>query len=335
MLLRTLFIGMMLFGCWCYAQQPNSALNKHEIFGTAQGTTYTITYFQADPIVSKTSLDSIFHVLDESMSLYLANSQIVRFNQPGTDQLVLDEHMRKVLEKSFEVYKKSKGRFDVTVKPLVSLWGFGPDGPSKLPDSLAVQQALERIGMDKLKLKGNNLQKITPGVEIDLNGIAQGYTVDVLYDFLRAQQLQHFIVEVGGEIRTSGHKPGGQPFKILVQRPEHLAEGDDFILHIVDKSVTTSGSYEKFRDVNGYRFSHHMDPKTGYPLSSSTISVTVVSEEAIDADAYDNVFMAMDPAAAIEFANSENKIDIYLMYLDEGVVKEAYSEGFSKYLSTN
>lgn len=325
----------MLFGCWCYAQQPNSALNKHEIFGTAQGTTYTITYFHADPIISKSSVDSVFQVIDESMSLYLDSSQIVRFNQSDTDQLALDEHMSNVLKKSFEVYEKSEGRFDVTVKPLVALWGFGPDGPSELPDSVTVRQTLERVGMDKLELKGNILQKIIPGVEIDLNGIAQGYTVDVLYDFLRDQKVESFIVEVGGEIRTLGLKPDGQAFKILVQRPEHISEGEDFILHLIDKSVTTSGSYEQFREVDGYRFSHQIDPIGGYPLASSTISVTVVCEEAIDADAYDNVFMAMDPREALEFANSENKIDIYLMYLDEGVVKEAYSKGFSKYLLTN
>lgn len=328
-------IFILVFGCCCFAQQPDSTLDKHQLSGSAQGTTYTVTYYHASPIISQTAIDSIFQAIDKSMSLYDTESQIVRFNRKSTSEMVLDPHMTTVMKKAFEVYEKSEGLFDVTVNPLMSLWGFGPEGPNELPDSLAVQDALTRVGMDKISLNGNVLTKNTPGVEVDLNGIAQGYTVDVLYNYLLGQQLEHFIVEVGGEIRASGRKPDGDSFKIWVQRPEGISSQDGFVIELTDQSVTTSGSYEQTREVDGYRFSHLMDPRTGYPLQSSTVSVTVIADQAIDADAYDNVFIAMDPEEAIEFANSENKIDIYLMYLDEGTVKEAYSTGFSKYLLTN
>lgn len=322
----------MVIGCWAFAQQPISTLQKHELFGRAQGTTYTITYFAPTQSISQSSVDSIFNVIDQSMSLYKADSEILKFNDPKTSKLVLDPHMLRVIRESFKMHKESGGLFDITVMPLVSLWGFGPKKIEGVPDSLEVNEALKTVGMDKLKLRGKTLKKKVKGVEIDLNGIAQGYTVDVLHDFLLANKVQDFIVEVGGEIRAHGIKPDGGTFKVLVQRPEQHSQGEGYILNLNNKSVTTSGSYEKFRKVKDYRFSHHMDPKTGYPLKSQTISVTVVANSAMEADAYDNIFMAMKPKDAISFANSKNIIDIYLMYLEDGQVKEAQSSGFQKYL---
>jgi len=326
---------MILIGCWTYAQQPISTLQKHELFGRAQGTTYTITYFAPSTVISQLSIDSIFSVIDQSMSLYKKDSNILKFNDVKTSKMKLDPHMLKVIKESFKVYKDSKGLFDATVMPLVSLWGFGPKEVIDIPDSLTVKETLKVVGMNKLKLTGNTLKKKVNGIQVDLNGIAQGYTVDVLHDFLLANKIENFIVEVGGEIRAHGSKPDQSSFKVLVQRPEQAGEGTNYILEIDNKSVTTSGSYEKFRKVKDYKFSHHIDPKTGYPLKSQIISVTVIANTAMEADAYDNVFMAMKPADAISFANSKNIIDIYLMYLEEGQVKEAYSSGFHKYLLTD
>ena len=325
---------MMVIGCWAYAQQPISTLQKFELFGKAQGTTYSITYYDLKPRISQSSIDSIFTTIDQSMSLYRKGSDILRFNEPQTDQMSLDPHMLAVVKESFKMYKASRGLFDVTVMPLVSLWGFGQKQITDLPDSLTIRETLRFVGMDKLKLKGKILRKKVKEVQIDLNGIAQGYTVDVLHDFFLENKIQNFIVEVGGEIRSHGLKPDQSSFKVLVQRPEVAGEGNSYILKLKNKSVTTSGSYEKFRKVKDYKFSHHMDPKTGYPLKSQTISVTVVANTAMEADGYDNIFMAMKPMDAISFANSKNMIDIYLMYLENGQVKEAQSSGFQKYLLT-
>ena len=326
---------MILIGCCAYGQQPISALQKHELYGRAQGTTYTISYYAPTASITQSSIDSIFAVIDQSMSLYKKDSQISRFNEPNTVELKLDPHMLKVMKESFRVYKDSKGLFDVTVMPLVSLWGFGPKEVVDIPDSLTIRETMEYVGMDKLRLSGKTLKKKAPKVEVDLNGIAQGYTVDVLHDFLLKKKIASFIVEVGGEIRAYGTKPDQSTFKVLVQRPEQAIGGSDHILELRNKAVTTSGSYEKFRKVKDYRFSHHMDPKTGFPIQSQIISVTVVANTAMEADAYDNVFIAMKPEDAISFANSKNIIDIYLMYLEEGTVKEAQSAGFKKYLLTD
>lgn len=328
-------ILFILIGCCSYAQQPISALQKHELFGRAQGTTYNITYYSPSNTISKESIDSIFAVIDQSMSLYQQGSNILKFNESVVSKMELDPHMLSVMKRSFQIFKESKGLFDVTIMPLVNLWGFGTDKVEGIPDSATVRQALTYVGMQKLRLKGNTLLKKVKGVQVDLNGIAQGYTVDVIHDYLMKNKIENFIVEVGGEIRTHGTKPDQTAFKVLVQRPEVAGEGRSYILELKDKSVTTSGSYEKFRQVKDYKFSHHIDPKTGYPLKSKTISVTVIANTAIDADAYDNVFMAMKPEEAISFANSKNIIDIYLMYLEEGQIKEAQSSGFQKYLLTD
>ncbi len=313
-------------------QQPISSLKRFEIFGEAQGTSYQVTYYHPFDRISKIKIDSIFQVIDESMSLYKADSKIIRFNQLKESSMVLDPHMKKVLKKSFKFYKESKGNFDVTVKPLVSLWGFGPEKISSFPDSALVRETLRFVGMDKLKLKGNKLIKKNPHVQLDLNGIAQGYTVDVLYEYLVEQGVKSFLIEVGGEIRTCGLKPNNEEFRVLIARPDTLSVGSNYVVGLKNKSITTSGSYEKFRTVGNYKFSHHMDPNTGYPLKSTIISATVISDLAIDADGYDNVIMAMKPMEAIAFANKKNKMDIYLIYMDGLEIKEAYSNGFKKYL---
>ena len=328
-------IGIMGIGCCAFAQQPISGLQRFNLEGYAQGTTYAVSYYANGEQVKKAQLDSIFQVIDQSMSLYKPSSLITKFNSDTSSEIVMDNHMQAVLKKSFQINKLSKGIFDITVKPLVSLWGFGPEKTVGIPDSNAVKEALTYVGMDKLKIRGKQLRKKDNRVEIDLNGIAQGYTVDVLYDFLLSRKIKSFLVEVGGEIRTYGYKPKDEPYKILIQRPDEAKEQRNYIIALHNKAVTTSGSYEKYRTVDNYRFSHHMDAKTGYPLKSSIITVTVIAENAMDADALDNVFMAMKPEDAVAFANSKNKIDIYLLYLDNGVVKEAYSKGFSKYIITN
>ena len=327
--------GILGIGCCAYAQQPISNLQRYTIEGTAQGTTYAVSYYAEDEEVSKLQLDSIFQVIDASMSLYDPNSLVSQFNNNVVSELQMDQHMKTVIKKSFEVNKQSNGIFDITVKPLVSLWGFGPEKVTGIPDSNLVQSTLAYIGMDKLRMKGNKLMKKDKRVAIDLNGIAQGYTVDVLYDFLKSKKITSFLVEVGGEIRTYGFKPQNETYKILIQRPDEAKEQRNHIISLHNKAVTTSGSYEKYRTVNNYRFSHHMDAKTGYPLKSTIITVTVIADKAMDADGLDNVFMAMKPAEAVAFANAKNKIDIYLLYLDQGIVKEAYSKGFTKYILTN
>ncbi len=316
----------LLLGCRAYAQQP-----KFVIDGQGQGTSYSLQYYAGSRLITKELVDSVLAVIDRSMSLYLPQSLISRFNHADHEELVLDPHMERVVRRAMQVHRRSKGAFDITVKPLVSLWGFGAERIAKLPTQTEIDSVLQFVGMDKLRLRKNKLRKTDKRTAIDLNGIAQGYTVDVLAELLEGYGIENYLVELGGEIRSKGYKAAKQPFEIAIERPEG-AQSSRFVLQLIDKSVTTSGNYRKVFGYQGKKIHHHINPKDGYPLQNNVASVTVVAPTAMDADAYDNVFMALSPEEGIAFANKLKEIEVYIIYKQDNEFKEAFSKGFSRYI---
>lgn len=306
--------------------------------GYAQGTTYTVTYYANEQRISKPSIDSALSVIDSSMSLYKPYSLINQVNQSTESMRITDPHFQRVLRRSFEIYRHSGGLFDVTVAPLVALWGFGVDPVDGFPDSATVADVLACVGMDKVKFNGRRVTKQAPCVQLDMNGIAQGYSVDVLAGLLERHGVGRYIVELGGELRVKGLKPDGSAFRVGIERPS-TAEGDgtviDDVVEIREGAITTAGSYRKFLQEGDRRVSHHINPKTGYPFTTSTISATVYSRDAMTADGYDNVMMAMPVADAITFADQADGIAVFIVYQDEqGAVKDTMSSGF-RHLMTN
>jgi len=268
---------------------------QYHLEGRAQGTTYTIKYIGMDSIIKQQSVDSIFRVIDQSLSLYYPNSLINQFNVNG--KVKMDIHLRKVVEKSLEVNKISGGAFDITVKPLVDLWGFGvKKNFTSIPTDRDIKRVLKLIGSSKLVFQNDSLLSIKKGVQIDCNGIAQGYTVDVLASFLEEQGIKDYLVEVGGEIKALGKNISGETWKVGVEGTEIIA-GDwhpiNSIIELNDEAITTSGVYRKFFNYNGERYSHIINPKTGFPIKNKIIAVTVIAENAITADAWDNALMIM------------------------------------------
>ncbi len=301
------------------------------LHGRAQGTTYAIQYYANQNLVRKQEVDSVLAVIDRSMSLYQDSSLISRFNQNDVSAMQLDPHINAVMQRAFAVHKRSGGYFDVTVEPLVRLWGFGSQRVRELPTQKQIDSVLAFVGMNKLTLRKNLLQKQDRRVSIDLNGIAQGYSVDVLASFLASKNVKNYIVELGGEIKTKGNKPGGQPFEIAIERPLN-AGNSGFILQLSGESVTTSGNYRKVFDYQGKKIHHHIDPKTGYPLQNNVASVTVIAPHAVDADAYDNVFMALSPKESIKLANKLKGVEVYIIYKEGEAFREIFSKGFSRYI---
>lgn len=320
-----------------WAMGPVADGSTHTIRGQAQGTTYQISYYAEKPVVSRASIDSIVAVIDRSMSLYQPQSKISRFNDSATMAMVLDPHFKAVVEKSFEIYRQSGGIFDITVAPLVQLWGFGPVPQDSLPSHRVVQEALACVGMDKLRLQGDTLAKLVPGVRIDLNGIAQGYTVDVIAAFMESRGVGYYLVELGGELRVRGPKPDGSPLRIGIERPAvhggaGLMQG---VLAINGGSVTTAGNYRKFIEDDGKTLSHHIDPKTGYPFQSGMISATLYAPDAMTADGYDNVVMAMQPDEALAFVDGLPGVEVFIIYAAaDGQTAERMSAGFHRLLAT-
>lgn len=318
------------------AISPRVALKAFRITGQAQGTTYAVTYYARQQAITKAQTDSIFKALDASLSIYRPQSLISQFNE-SENGVEMDRHLARVVERSFQIHRESGGLFDITVYPLVRAWGFGTRESDALPDSTAIRAILPCVGSEKLQVQGNRLFKANPCVQIDLNGIAQGYSVDVVAVFLEARGVQNYIVEVGGEIRTKGRKyPGKEVMTIGIETPS-LTEFDApvirEVIHIGDGAVTTSGSYRKFRESGGVRLSHIIDPQSGFPVQREIISATIVAPDAITADGFDNALLAAGVDGAFEILRKHPEMEAYLIYKKpDGTVADTASAGFRKFI---
>ena len=311
---------------------------RFSITGVAQGTTYSIIYYAEDSIVSKTMIDQQLMSLDSSLSLYKSYSLINQFNN-STSGITVDKHLMQVVKESIVTYKQTNGLFDITVQPLVQAWGFGVTKTKDIPDSNTIKNILPCVNTKLLRLKENKLSKAKPCVKIDLNGIAQGYSVDVLTALLEKHGIKNYIVELGGEIRVKGRKqPSGEKMKIGIESPNEDAFENHPLQKIIslDKgAITTSGSYRKYYESKGEKITHLIHPKTGYPHKNELISVTVYAKDAITADAYDNALMLMGLKRALAFVEKRKDISAYFIYKDnKGAIADTASTAFLNLLNS-
>ena len=308
--------------------QRDEESQEFKINGYAQGTSYSITYYAKNGSVKKTNIDSILLLIDQSMSLYKPNSTINKFNE-STSGMLVDFHFMEVYKRANAIFKDTNGKFDVTVAPLVQLWGFGPKKVEKFPNMAIIKNSLSCVGMEKISKHQLFLKKENPCVNLDFNGIAQGYTVDVIAAYLRINKIDHFMVEVGGELCINGTKPDGQLFKVGIEGP--VNNELKHILQFKKGAITTSGNYQKYLMNGNQRISHLIDPKTGYPLKNEMVSVTVFAKDAITADGYDNAFMAMRVKEALAFVQKKRNMEIYIIYIKKnGELADTLSAGFKK-----
>lgn len=327
---RIVFVGLFLLYGLC-AVQADDLQQEHTIQGRAQGTTYMVKYY-SNKQIHQSDIDSLLNIIDVSMSLYRDSSLIKQFNKEHIMSIRMDEHMRKVVRESFAIHKLSKGYFDITVFPLIELWGFGPNGFTKVPSEGQIDSLKQIIGMDKLYIEGDMLRKTDPHVRIDLNGIAQGYSVDFLCEYLSQQGIENYIVEIGGEVRTRGQKPG-EAFKIMLDETNDVdPRYSKPILVLKDLAITTSSIREKNYSVGTKTVSHHIDPRTGRPIQNKTVSVTVIAQTAMLADALDNYFMYLDPVEAISLAEKIPSVEVCVYFNADKEIKVLHSSGFNKYL---
>ncbi|WP_316738215.1 FAD:protein FMN transferase [Pedobacter aquatilis] len=314
--------------------KPNE-IRKYDLYGTAQGTEYAITYYATDSLVKKSDIDSLLAIIDLSMSLYKSNSLISQFNM-GKSPIKADKFISAVLKRSFEINADTKGAFDVTVAPLVQAWGFGPKEEKQQPSEDEIKNILACVGMKNIKLQNGILSKTKDCIKIDLNGIAQGYSVDLIATLIESKGVKKYIAELGGEIRVSGPKPDGDSIKIGIEGPDE--NGIPIIRHIAainSGAITTSGNYRKFHQSGSKTISHLINPKTGYPLNNEMISVTVYANDAITADGYDNSLMAMHINDALNFVEQRQNLEAYFVYRNkEGKITDMLTSGFKKLIST-
>ncbi|MBN9381633.1 MAG: FAD:protein FMN transferase [Chitinophagaceae bacterium] len=328
---------------------PNPSPRAFHLSGHAQGTTWHITYYNNDSTILASQIDSILDKLDSSLSLYKPYSLICQFNRDtgyvaddgsGKDcqhGVRMDAHLKAVVQTSLDVWRQTGGLFDITVQPLVEAWGFSAHKPDEYPDSAGVRKILPCIGTGLLSIKGNYLLKTKPCVRIDLDGIAQGYSVDVLADFLEQHHVMNYLVELGGELRVRGRKqPSGERMRVGIEAPDEDGVGEQLIERVIfpdSGAVTTSGNYRAFHERGGKRFSHTINPRTGYPSDNELISVTVFARQAIIADAYDNVLMLMGLEKAMRFVDGRKDLAAFFIYRNkEGAIVSATSKSFNALL---
>jgi len=310
--------------------------NSIQISGAAQGTTYHITYLAGQHSNYREAIDSIFKKIDLSLSTYKPGSVISKMNRNDTAVLA-DDYFSDVFTKSMEVSEKTKGLFDVTVAPVINAYGFGFTKKEKVTQSL-IDSLLRFVGYKKLRLNGRKLVKEMPQVMLDFNAIAQGYTVDVLSSFLDSKGIRNYLVEVGGEVRAKGKKSDDSYWTVGIEQPdENIAEGgtlNNVLIKIKGKSLATSGNYKKFYIEDGKKYTHIINPFTGYPARNNLLSATVIAGNCMTADAYATAFMVMGLDKAKQFlaGNKNLGLEVLFIYDENGLSKTYMSAGFEEYV---
>lgn len=309
-------------------------INEQVYAGNALGTTYQVKFFHPEELNLGKGLDSIFSVINTSMSTYREDSDISRINR-GETGIKVDGNFREVFQYSDRIYKQSDGYFDPTVGNLVNAYGFGPD---KKLDSLSdseIDSLLQYVGFNKLELTSDHtLKKQQAGIYIDFNAIAKGFTVDVIARFLDGKQVDDYLIELGGELVAKGiNQARQQPWVVAIDDPLQGQGERTFqaTLKLKNRAMATSGNYRKFRidSSTGERFVHTINPLSGKPEKSNLLSVSVLAENCALADGYATAFMAMGFERSIEMLKDLEEVDVYFIYSDADKDANVYaSEGF-------
>lgn len=305
------------------------------LVGFAQGTTYHIIYESRRGEDFQALVDSLLTDFDGSLSIYQPNSLISKFNrnEPGT---LADDKFTMIFNKSYEVFKNTNGAFDITVGPVVNALGFGNTDTLQV-DSTMIDSLLQYVGMEKVSLKDGVLTKQNNNILLDVNAIAQGYSVDLVAKFLEQRNIRNYMVEIGGEVRARGKNERNQVWRIGIDKPleGNMIPGADLqaILSLNNRSLATSGNYRKYYEKNGIKFVHTIDPKTGYPVASNLLSATVVASDCTTADAYATALMVFGVERSISFLEENKFLEAYLIYSDqEGRFRVYSTKGLQRFI---
>lgn len=304
---------VMLFPWVAFSQQNPIVIN-----GEAQGSTYHIVYFDKQNRNFKQEVKQLLKDFDLSLSTYIPNSIISRINS-NDPNVKVDTYFKVCFKKAKEIWKNTDGAFDPTVYPLVNAWGFGPGKKLNIEET-KIDSILEFVGFNKIKLNDERIIKADPRVSLDFNAFAQGYSVDVVSEFLNSQNINAYLVEIGGEVYAKGEKPNGNYWTIGIEQPIDNKDTENpfkAIVKLKDLAIATSGDYRRFIIENGMKYSHSISPKTGYPTKNKLLSVSILSKECITADATATGIMVMGLEKAINYLKKHTELQAYLIYSDE------------------
>ncbi|MFO8054196.1 MAG: FAD:protein FMN transferase [Bacteroidales bacterium] len=328
----SLFIVIAWFSMSCNDPQPENI----QLSGETQGTYYFISYYDEQGRNFKSEVDSLLDGYMQSVSVYQEHSVISRFNRNEED-LVQDDIFRKNIKMALEIAEVSGGAFDPTVAPLVDAWGFGADERENT-DSLYIDSLRRWVGYESLEFSGGKLRKKHPETQVNFNAIAKGYAVDLVSEFLADNDIENYLVDIGGEVKTGGRKPGGKKWSVGIEKPAENKMSERTVEVVIEPenlAVATSGSYRRYYEKEGNIYSHTINPRTGRPVEHNLLSVSVVTESCAAADAWATAFMVMGTDSTIEFIEHNPQLDlqVFLIYADEErKFQTVQSDGFEQYL---
>ncbi len=312
--------------------------NSTTLTGNTMGTTYSVKISGteiADIDALGLAVDTRLSQLNQSMSTYDENSELSRINRNRSgDWVSLSDELFDVLQVALEVSIVSGGAFDITVGPLVNLWGFGPDGVATIaPDPKAIAKVQDAVGYRKVMLRFAplGLRKANPDTYIDLSALAKGYAVDVIHALLKDRGLTDFMVEIGGEVRASGHNADGVPWRIGIEQPLPGVRQIQQVVGLTGRSLATSGDYRNYFDRDGKHYSHTIDPASGRPVTHNLASVTVIHESAMYADAMATALLVMGMERGYELAKELDLQTLLIARNGEQFVTRS-TEEFADYL---
>ena len=323
-----LILVFLLSGC-----ANNSSTEKYpfDYSGPIMGTSFSIKASQLPEGIKTYRIEELIQnrlaEINQRMSTYVEDSELSLINssQSTTAQFISPD-LFTVLLSAKEINQLSGGAFDVTVAPLVNLWGFGPDKMTyKAPEDKLIQQTLAQTGDDNIALttRLKTLSKTIPELSIDLSALAKGYAVDQVAELLEKQGITDFMVEIGGELYLKGKNLQGKNWRIAIEKPNTEKRELQRVLSITDIAMATSGDYRNFFEQDGKRFSHTIDPRTGYPVTHKLASVTVLSDTTMKADAWATALMVLGPEEGYQVAEKQELAAYFIIKTDQGFVERA------------
>jgi len=293
--------------------------------GEAQGSFYRIVYYDAAGRNFQPQIDSIFALVDASVSLWNDTSIISKVNR--NEQVELNQVFIDNFNAAMEAAELSGGLFDPTVSPLVAMWGFSYKN-NITPTQHNIDSILEFVDYHKVRIDGGKLVKEDDRISLDFNAVAQGYTSDAIAFFLETQGVENYLVNVGGEIMARGHKPDGSKWVVGIEKPAENFDSEQIVqtrIEITDKGIVTSGSYRKYVEREGKRYSHTIDPRTGTSVQHNLLSATVIADNATRADALASICMIMGMEQSLQLINSLDGVEAFYIYVDENEQVKTYA----------
>ena len=299
---------IMLVSC---SKQPQKI--KYE--GITQGSYFSITYYDEEGREFEHEIDSIFREVDNSVSLWNENSIIRKVNR--NEDVVVNQIFKDNFEWARKASEFSDGAFDATIGPLVSAWGFHYKQELEMTPEM-VDSILQLVDYHKIEIIDNRVVKANPNMTLDFNAVAQGYTTDLIGKFLESKGIYSYLVDVGGEIMARGTKPNGSLWIIGIEKPAENYDSERSVqikLELKDKGIVTSGNYRKYIEKDGVRYSHSIDPKTGYPVEQNLLSATVIADNASWADCLATICMIVGKEKASKLLEDQG-VEAYFIYVD-------------------